>query len=97
MLGELMPVAIIILIVAIISVILLSRGKKKKRKCLIWGIATILFIAPLLSWIAGILFGISVGDGFAGMTIMVYGFVFLEVVGFSILYFGIFNRENFKR
>lgn len=60
----------------------------------IWGITSIIFIAPLVSWIAGILFGMSVGDGFAGMTIMVYGFVFLEVIGFILLYFGIFKRER---
>ncbi|MEL4023836.1 hypothetical protein [Lysinibacillus endophyticus] len=94
--GDHMPAAIIVLVLAIISAIFLSRGKTNKRKFLIWGIATIIIIAPLLSWVAGILFGIGVGDGFAGMTIMIYGFVFLEVVGFSILYFGIFNREKLK-
>lgn len=52
--------AIVILIIAIILAIVLSHRQSTKMKYIIWGITTILVIAPLLSWLAGILFAINV-------------------------------------
>ncbi|RHW31163.1 hypothetical protein D1B33_18030 [Lysinibacillus yapensis] len=87
-----MPIAIVILVAAIGLAAYLSKNKERKKKFTIWGIAAILLIAPLLSWIAGILFGMEEGDGFVGFTVMLYSFVLLEVIGFILLYFGIFKR-----
>ncbi|MFJ8235837.1 hypothetical protein ACIQ34_08845 [Ureibacillus sp. NPDC094379] len=87
-----MFIAVIVLVLAVFFAAHFSRNKPVKKKFLIWGIATIFFISPLLSWMAGILFGMSVGDGFAGLAIMVYSFVFLLVIGFILLYFGIFKN-----
>ncbi|RUL50807.1 hypothetical protein [Lysinibacillus antri] len=92
-----MLLALCILVLAIVLAISLSRNQHLKKKFIIWGTAIIVFIAPSLAWTLGILFGMNEGDGFIGMTIMIYGFVFLEVVGFIILYFGIFKRENINR
>ncbi|MBD8027454.1 hypothetical protein ACH0B5_15145 [Ureibacillus sp. 179-F W5.1 NHS] len=91
-----MLIAICILVLAIILAVYFSRNKSAKRKFTVWGITTIVFVAPLLSWILGILFGMNKGDGFVGMTVMVYGFVFLMVIGFILLYYGIFKRERPK-
>lgn len=87
-----MPIAIIILILAIVLAGYISRNKPTKKKFVIWGIAVIVVIAPLASWIAGILFGMDDGDGFVGFSVMIYGFVLLEVVGFVLVYLGIFKR-----
>ena len=89
-----MPFAIGVLILAIIIAVSLSRNKSTKKKYIIWGITTILVMAPLVSWLAGILVGISVGDGFAGMGVMVYGFAIISVVGFVILFQGIFKKKK---
>ncbi|QCR31217.1 hypothetical protein [Lysinibacillus sp. SGAir0095] len=87
-----MPIAIIILVLAIVLAVYISRNKATKKKLLIWGVAAIVAIAPLLSWIAGILFGMDEGDGFVGFTVMIYSFVLLEVIGFVLVYLGIFKR-----
>lgn len=87
-----MPIAIIILVLAIVLAGYMGRSKPTKKKFVIWGIAIIIAIAPLVSWIAGIIFGMDEGDGFVGFTVMIYGFVLLEVIGFVLLYLGIFKR-----
>lgn len=87
-----MPIAITILIFAIVLAVFISRNKTTKKKLIVWGVATIVAIAPLLSWSAGVIFGLGEGDGFAGFSVMMYSFVFLEVIGFVLVYFGIFKR-----
>ncbi|MDN4491910.1 hypothetical protein [Ureibacillus aquaedulcis] len=87
-----MPIAITILVLAIILTVYIGRNKEKKKKLVTWGVATIVAIAPLISWIAGILFGMDEGDGFIGFTVMVYSFILLEVIGFALVYLGIFKR-----
>lgn len=87
-----MPIAIIILVLAIILAIFTSRNKATKKKFVIWGVTSIVAIAPLVSWISGILFGMDEVDGFVGFTVMIYAFVLLEVIGFVLVYLGIFNR-----
>ncbi|MCM3388361.1 hypothetical protein M3649_09460 [Ureibacillus chungkukjangi] len=87
-----LPIAIIILLLAIVLAVYMSRNKPRKKKLLVWGITTIVAIAPLVSWIAGISFGMDEGDGFIGFTVMIYSFVLLEVIGFILVYLGIFKR-----
>jgi len=87
-----LPIAIIILVLAIVLAGYMSRNKTTKKKFVVWGITAIIAIAPLASWIAGMLFGMDGEDGFLGFTVMIYGFVLIEVIGFVLLYFGIFKR-----
>ena len=87
-----MPIAITLLVLAIVLAGFMCRKKERKRKFVIWGLAAIVAIAPLTSWIAGILFGMDEGDGFVGFTVMIYSFVLLEVIGFILLYLGIFKK-----
>lgn len=87
-----MPIAITILVLAIVLAVFTSRNKARKKKLVTWGVATIIAIAPLISWIAGILFGMDEGDGFVGFTVMIYSFILLEVIGFALVYLGIFKR-----
>lgn len=89
-----MVFAIVILIIAIILAIVLSHRQPTKMKYIIWGITTILVIAPLLSWLAGILFAINVGDGFAGMLIMIYGFILIAIVGIALLLKGLSMKKR---
>ena len=87
-----MPIAIIILLLAIVLAVYMSRNKPSKKQLVVWGVAAIVAIAPLVAWIAGILFGMDEGDGFVGFTVMIYSFVLLEVIGFILVYLGIFKR-----
>ncbi|WP_245890090.1 hypothetical protein [Rummeliibacillus pycnus] len=91
-----MAFAIGVLMIAIILSVSLSLNKSTKKKYLIWGITTILIIAPLLSWLVGILVGISVGDGFAGLGVMVYGFIIIFIVGIVLIFLGIFKNGKTK-
>lgn len=89
-----MGVAIVILSLAMLVAFQLGKGKSKKRKYIVWGIATMVAIAPFLSWLIGITYGISVGSGFAAMGIMVMMFAFLFLIGLISLLIGIFRKET---
>jgi len=88
-----MAFAVSVLTISLIVSILLSRGQSMKKKYIIWGIATMLVIAPLFSWLAGILYGISVSSGFAAGGLMIIMFPILFIMGIILLVKGILKKE----
>ena len=89
-------IAIGILIVSLAIAYQLSKGKLKKRKYLVWGMTTVLAIAPLFSWLVGIFYGRSVGDGFAGIGMMLIVFLVTFLIGLITILIGIFTKEKPK-
>jgi hypothetical protein len=87
-------IAIIIIAVALIIAYMLSNGKPRKRKFIVWGVTTMLAIAPLFSWVVSILYAINEGDGFAGVALIALMFPFLFLVGLVILLMGIFKKSK---
>ncbi|TWT02530.1 hypothetical protein [Planomicrobium sp. CPCC 101079] len=74
-----------------------SKNKSWKQKNVIWGLAAMLIIAPFLSWLIGVQYGILVGDGFAGGGLMVILFVIIFVFGLIAVLVGIFGNEEKHR
>lgn len=64
-----MPFAVIVLTLSLGIGVVLSR-KYENRVLIIWGLITMLSIAPFFSWIVAMLVAVSVGDGFAGVAVM---------------------------
>lgn len=87
-------IAIGIIILALVIGYQISKGKSKRRKFIVWGITTMLGIAPFFSWIVGIAVGINVGDGFAGGAIMVLLFPLIFFIGLILLLIGILKKES---
>lgn len=56
-------ISIIILALAIFIAFKLSSSKSKKKKYIVWCLTTMLAIAPFLSWLVSIMYGINKGDG----------------------------------
>ncbi|WML44843.1 hypothetical protein [Neobacillus sp. PS3-40] len=71
----------------------LCKGKSKKRKYIIWGIATMIAIAPFLSFSIGLTYAIIVGNGWAAL-IMWYLFPIIFIIGLIMLLVGIFKKER---
>jgi hypothetical protein len=71
-----------------------SIGKSAKRKRIVWGITFMVAVAPFFSWLVGIWYGISVGDGFAAMGVMVILFPIFFLGGLISLLMGIFGKGN---
>ena len=88
-----MAFAVSVLTISLIVSILLSRGQSMKKKYIIWGITTMLVIAPLFSWLVGILYGISVSSGFAAGGLMIIMFPILFIMGIILLVKGILEKE----
>lgn len=88
-----MAFAVSVLTISLIVAILLSRGQSMKKKYIIWGIATMLVIAPLFSWLVGILYGIHVRSGFAAGGLMIIMFPILFILGIILLVKGILKKE----
>ncbi|KMJ57444.1 hypothetical protein AB685_15605 [Bacillus sp. LL01] len=86
-----MPFAVIILVTSLILGVALSR-KYQEKKLIIWGLVTMLSVAPFFTWIVAILVGISAGDGFAAVGVMWLMFPVLFLVGIGMLSAGIYKK-----
>ncbi|WP_404469804.1 hypothetical protein [Sutcliffiella horikoshii] len=86
-----MPFAIIVLVLSIAIGIVLSR-KYENRALIIWGLITMLSIAPFFSWIVAILLAVSVGDGFAGVAVMWLMVPILFFIGVGMLGAGVYKK-----
>ena len=91
--GKSMLIGAAILLMVIVYAVMLSKEVRKKTKRIIFGITTMLVIAPLLSWLLGIGYGVYEGDGFAAMGVMIILFPILFLAGLVILLVGIFKKE----
>ncbi|WP_088102886.1 hypothetical protein [Halalkalibacter urbisdiaboli] len=89
-------VAIIILLVALAIAYQLSESKSKKRKYIVWGITTMLAIAPLFSWLISITYASVEGSGWAGVALISIMFPIIFLVGLVILLVGIFRKKDPK-
>nr|WP_280169185.1 hypothetical protein [Priestia megaterium]MDH3161219.1 hypothetical protein [Priestia megaterium] len=71
----------------------LSKGKTKKRKYIVWGIALMLTIAPFLSFAIGLTYAVIAENGWAAL-IMWYIFPVIFVIGLVVLLVGIFKKKS---
>lgn len=86
-----MPLAIIVLVLSICLGVFLSR-KYQNKVLIIWGLITMLSIAPFLSWIIAILVGLSVGDGFAAVAVMWLMVPTLFLIGVGMVGAGVYMK-----
>lgn len=89
-----LEVAIGSLAISLIVCLALSIGMFKDKKYIVWGIFTMFVFSPLLTWIVSTLYGISVGDGFAAVALMMVMFPSLFLVGIVILLVGIYRFKT---
>ena len=82
-----------LLVVSLIFGAYLTTGKLKDKKYIVWGIITTVSIAPLLSWIVSVLYGIQEGDGFAGIALMMVMFPIIFFAGLIILFMGFYRMK----
>ncbi|WP_404328679.1 hypothetical protein [Mesobacillus maritimus] len=87
-------VALCLLVVGVAIGYQQSVGKSAKRKKIVWGITFMVAVAPFFSWLVGIGYGVSVGDGFAAAGVMVILFPIFFLGGLIALLMGIFGKEK---
>ncbi|MGD7054782.1 hypothetical protein [Sutcliffiella horikoshii] len=86
-----MPIIIIVLVLSLGIGVVLSR-KYENRRLIIWGLITMLSIAPFFSWIVAILVGVSVGDGFAAVAVMWLMVPILFLIGVGMVGAGVYKK-----
>ncbi|MGD6781696.1 hypothetical protein ACQCT3_19275 [Sutcliffiella horikoshii] len=86
-----MPIIIIVLVLSLGIGVVLSR-KFENRRLIIWGLITMLSIAPFFSWIVAILVGVSVGDGFAAVAVMWLMVPILFLIGVGMVGAGVYKK-----
>ncbi|WHY99292.1 hypothetical protein [Peribacillus simplex] len=74
----------------------LSKGKSKKRKHIVWGIALMLAISSFLSFAVGLTYAFIVGNGWAAL-IMWYLFPIGFIIGLIMLLVGIFKKKEIEK
>lgn len=87
-------VTTIILIAALAIAYQLSKSKSKKRKYIVWGITTMLAIAPLFSWIISITYASIEDSGWAGIALMSIMLPILFLAVLVILVVGVFRKKD---
>lgn len=87
-------IAIFILAIAVAAAVFFTLGKSKKRKFIVWGLTTMIAIAPIFSWLVSISFAIIVEDGFAGIGLMMVMFPFIFLIGIIMLFIGVFTKTK---
>lgn len=64
---------------------MVGNNNSKRKRFIIWGLATMFIIAPLLSWLFGMIYGVSEGSGFAAGSLFVILLPIFFIVGVIIL------------
>ncbi len=86
-----MPFSVLVLILSLVIGIVLNR-KYKDKTLIIWGLVTMLSIAPFFSWIVAMIVAVSVGDGFAGVAVMWLMVPILFLIGVGMLGAGMYKK-----
>ena len=73
---------------------ILSEGKSKKRKYIIWGIALMVAISPFLSFAIGLTYGSIVQNGWAIPATMFLLFPIGFIIGLIMLIVGVFQKTE---
>lgn len=87
-------VAIGSLILLALLAIRLTKGKTRKRKYILWGLFIMFGFNPFLSFLISIPVGISEGDGFAAVGMMMLLLPSFFIIGLIPLLAGIFASNN---
>ncbi|KPB03260.1 hypothetical protein [Bacillus sp. CHD6a] len=86
-----MPFIVIVLVLSIGLGVFLSR-KYHNKVLIIWGLITMLSIAPFFSWIVAMLVAVNAGDGFAGVAVMWLMFPVLFLIGVGMVGAGVYKK-----
>ncbi|WP_163103519.1 hypothetical protein [Peribacillus alkalitolerans] len=86
-------VALAIVILGSTLAFYLSKGKSKKRKYIVWGITTMLAIAPFLSFSIGLTYAIIVENGWAAMLMWIL-FPVIFISGLILMLVGLFRKKS---
>ncbi len=89
-----MKIFMIIPIVGVILAVVLSAGRSRRVKYVIWGITTSFILAPFISAIAGNLYGVQQAEGFAGVALIMIMFPLIFLLGIVILVIGVSKKER---
>jgi len=85
-------VGILIAIVGAYLAFLLSTGKSKKRKYIVWGIILMLLISPSISFAMGLSFTVITKSGWSAL-VMLYIFPIIFLVGLILFFVGLFEKK----
>jgi UDP-N-acetylmuramyl pentapeptide phosphotransferase/UDP-N-acetylglucosamine-1-phosphate transferase len=86
-----MPFIVIVLVLSIGLGVFLTR-KYHNKVLIIWGVITMLSIAPFFSWIVAMIVAVNVGDGFAGVAVMWLMFPVLFLIGVGMVGAGVYKK-----
>jgi len=86
-------VGILIAIVGAYVAFLLSTGKSKKRKYIVWGIILMLLISPSISFAMGLSFAVITKSGWSAL-VMLYIFPIMFLAGLIVFFIGLFEKKT---
>ncbi|MGE7024433.1 hypothetical protein [Solibacillus cecembensis] len=85
----------LITLLGVVIAYLLSVGKSKKRKYMVWGIALMLPISPALAFSLGLTYAAIIRDNWSAL-IMVFICPIIFIIGLIMLLVGIIKKEEAK-
>ncbi|MFF3099892.1 hypothetical protein [Viridibacillus arvi] len=67
-----------------------------KKKYIIWGLVTMFIFTPFVGWLISIAVAIAVGDGFAGVGMLMLLLPSFFIIGLILTLIGIFKKSVFE-
>lgn len=86
-----------VLIVSVLLAYQFSKGCTRKKKYVIWGVTTMFIIAPGLSWLVSMGYGLMEQNGWAGVALLGILFPLMFLIGLVLFLIGIFSKKDAVR
>lgn len=85
--------ASVIILLGVYFSVTFTKNQSLKKKYIIWGLVTMFIFTPFVGWLISIAVAIAVGDGFAGVGMMMLLLPTFFIIGLILTFIGIFKKS----
>lgn len=85
--------ASVIILLGVYFSVTFTKNQSLKKKYIIWGLVTMFILTPFVGWLISIAVAIAVGDGFAGVGMMMLLLPTFFIIGLILTLIGIFKKS----
>ncbi|MGF9978081.1 hypothetical protein [Viridibacillus arvi] len=85
--------AAVIILLGVYFSVTFTKNQSLKKKYIIWGLVTMFIFTPFVGWFISMSVAIAVGDGFAGVGMMMLLLPIFFITGLILTLIGVFKKR----